>query len=89
MRTMDGMSVDALYIVRRTEPRSDLRDLDRVALTTAATTDGGDTMQPGTQGTVVGIWRDGEAYEVEFAQPVGALATVEAAGLRLVKRGPV
>lgn len=82
------MSVDALYIVRREEPRSDLRDLDRVALTAPATTDDGVTMEPGTEGTVVGVWRHGEAYEVEFAHPMGALATVEANDLRLVKRGP-
>lgn len=82
------MSVDALSIVRREEPRSDLRDLDRVALMARATTDDGATMEPGTEGTIVGIWRDGEAYEVAFAQPVGALATIEASDLRLVKRGP-
>lgn len=82
------MTVDALYIVRREEPRSDLRDLDRVALTACVTTDDGDTRQPGTEGTIVGIWRDGAAYEVEFAEPMGALATVEAADLRLVRRSP-
>ncbi|MGU3286341.1 DUF4926 domain-containing protein [Methylobacterium mesophilicum] len=82
------MSVDALYIVRREEPQSGLRDLDRVALRAHAITDDGVTMEPGTEGTIVGIWRDGEAYEVEFARPMGALATVEASDLRLVKRGP-
>ena len=80
------MSVDALTNVRRSEPRSDLRDLDRVALTAVVTTDDGDAMEPGTEGTIAGIWRNGEAYEVEFAQPMGALATVEAADLRLVMR---
>ena len=80
------MSVDAHYIVRRNELRSDLRDLDRVALITAAVTDDGVTMEAGSEGTIVGVWRDGEAYEVEFAEPTGALATVEATNLRLVKR---
>ncbi|MGU3666621.1 DUF4926 domain-containing protein [Methylobacterium sp. A49B] len=80
------MSVDAHYIVRRNELRSDLRDLDRVALTAAAVTDDGVTMEVGSEGTIVGVWRDGEAYEVEFAEPAGALATVEAMDLRLVKR---
>ena len=80
------MTADALYIVRRNELGLDLRDLDRVVLTAAATTDDGLAMVAGTEGTIVGIWRDGEAYEVEFAQPSGALATVEARDLRLVKR---
>lgn len=80
------MSVDAHYIVRRSELRSDLRDLDRVALITAAVTDDGVTMEAGSEGTIVGVWRDGEAYEVEFAEPTGALATVEATDLRLVKQ---
>lgn len=80
------MSVDAHYIVRRNELRSDFRDLDRVALKVAATTDDGVRMEAGSEGTIVGVWRDGEAYEVEFADPAGALATIEAADLRLVKR---
>ena len=80
------MTVDAHYIVRRNELRSDLRDLDRVALKAAAMTDDGVTTEAGSEGTIVGIWGGGEAYEVEFAEPAGALATVEATDLRLVKR---
>lgn len=80
------MAVDALYLVRRSEPRSDLRDLDRVMMTAAVTTDDGDVIEAGRTGTVVGVWRGGAAYEVEFAQPMGALATVEAAGLQLFAR---
>jgi hypothetical protein len=79
------MSVDAHCSVRRNELRSDLRDLDRVALKAAAVTDDGVTMEAGSEGTIVGVWRDGEAYEVEFAEPAGALATVEATDLLLVK----
>jgi hypothetical protein len=48
-------------------------------------TDDGVTMEAGSEGTIVGVWRDGEAYEVEFAEPAGALATVEATDLLLVK----
>jgi hypothetical protein len=83
------MPVDTLSLVRQAEPDLPLRDLDRVALTAVAVTDGGDRMEPGTQGTIVGVWRGGAAYEVEFAQPPGALATVEAEDLRLVEHGPV
>ena len=81
-----AMSVETFFLVRRNEPRPDLRDLDRVALTAAVTTDDGDVMSAGAQGTIVGVWREGAAYEVEFAHPVGALATVEAGSLKLVDR---
>ena len=80
------MSVETFFLVRRNEPRSDLKDLDRVALTAAVTTDDGDVVSEGTQGTIVGVWREGAAYEVEFAYPAGTLATVEADGLELVER---
>ncbi|WP_375464114.1 DUF4926 domain-containing protein [uncultured Methylobacterium sp.] len=60
-------------------------ELDRVALTAAVLTDGGHAIPAGTEGTVVGVWRDGAAYEVEFAHPAGALATVEAGHLRRVE----
>lgn len=80
------MSVDAHFIVRRNELRSDLRDLDRVALKAASVMDDGVTLEAGTEGTIVGIWRGGKAYEVEFAAPAGALAAIEATDLRLVSR---
>ena len=35
----------------------------------------------GARGTVVGIWRGGLAYEVEFAMPFARLVTVPAEGL--------
>ncbi len=82
------MPVDTLSLVRQAEPDLPLRDLDRVALTAAALTDDGDRLEAGTEGTIVGVWRGGSAYEVEFAEPPGALATVEAASLRLVEHGP-
>lgn len=68
--------------------RTDLRDLDRVVLRVPVTTDDGDVMAAGTEGTVVGVWREGAAYEVEFAHPEGALATVEACDLRPIGSGP-
>ncbi|MET0367984.1 MAG: DUF4926 domain-containing protein [Methylobacterium sp.] len=82
------MPVDTLTLVRQAEPDLPLRDLDRVALTAAAVTDDGDRIEAGRQGTIVGIWREGAAYEVEFADPPGSLATVEAGHLRLVEHGP-
>ncbi len=57
-----------------------------MTLTAAEVTDDGFTMVVGTEGTIVDIRRDGVAFEVEFAEPVSALATVAAADLRPVKR---
>lgn len=80
------MSIDTFFLMRRHGPPSDLRELDRVCLIDPVIADDGDAIEAGSQGTVVGIWRDGGAYEVEFASPEGALATVEAEGLRLIER---
>ena len=80
------MSIETFHLMRRSAVQTNLRDLDRVALTAAVVTDDGDTVEAGTEGTVVGVWRRGAAYEVEFAHPVGALATVEAIRLRLIER---
>ena len=83
------MTLEFAYQFRQDASRSGLRDLDRVALTAAATSDDGDVLAPGTEGTIVGAYRDGEAYVVEFPTPVGALATVRPGDIRLVERAPV
>ena len=44
-------------------------------------TDDGTEVAEGTQGTVVGIWADGAAYEVEFEE---GLATIAATALRAI-----
>ncbi len=69
---------DPASCARRGEGGARFRDLDSILVTIPVTTDDGDAIPAGTEGTVVGIWRDGAAYEVEFAQPPGALATVAA-----------
>lgn len=76
------MTVDALYYLRTKEQLSALQDLDDVVLTADVAADSGFVVKAGTEGTVVGIWGDGESYEVEFAEPEGTLATVRATGLR-------
>ncbi|KQO94855.1 DUF4926 domain-containing protein [Methylorubrum extorquens] len=63
-------------MLRRQAPRSAFKDLDRVVLTADVTTDDGDTVAAGAEGTIVGVWRDGAAYEVEFTTPIAGLATV-------------
>ena len=80
------MSVEALYLLRKTEPRPGPQDLDSVVLTADVLTDDGDAVPAGTEGTIVGVYGDGAAFVVEFIEPLGALANVAADGLRLVER---
>lgn len=80
------MSFEFAYRFRQDEPKSTFRDLDRVALTAAVISDDGDALQVGVEGTIVSVYRDGEAYVVEFPTPLGALATVEPQRLRLIER---
>ncbi len=80
------MSVETFYRSSCDEVRSDLRDLDRVAITVAVVSDDGDTIPAGTEGTIVAVWRDGAGFEIEFADPPGALATVEQEQVRFVAR---
>lgn len=76
------MSIEVSYTLRRTEPGALLRELDNVRVTT----DDGDTIAAGTEGTVVAVWNGGEAYDVEFPEPMGTLAAVSAADLTRVGR---
>ena len=51
--------------------------------------DDGDTIPAGREGTILGVWRGGEAFFVEFAEPEGAIATVRPQDLRrLGRHGP-
>lgn len=80
------MSVEVLYLLRKDEPGVALRELDDVALLAAVVTDDGDTIAAGTEGTIVGVLREGETFIVEFAEPAGALADVEAAQIKRIGR---
>ncbi len=80
------MSVEFAYRFRPDTPASNLRDLDIVALTAAVTSDDGDEIPIGAEGTIVSIHNCGEAYVVEFAEPPGTLANVFAGQIRLVER---
>lgn len=75
------MSIEVSYTLRRAEPGALLRELDDVRVTIDVTTDDGDTIAASTEGTVVAVWNGGEAYDVEFSEPMGALAMVRAADL--------
>ena len=75
-------ALDAFCFVLGDEPATDFRDLDAVETTRSATSDDGDVIPAGSQGTVVSVIRDGFADAVEFAEPEGAVATLLAADLR-------
>jgi len=63
-----------------------LRELDRVVLTAAVRAEG---LESGDVGTVVHVYADGKAYEVEFTTldgQVAAVATVEVANVHPVRR---
>lgn len=66
-----------------------VRELDRVRILRAVSGDDDVTVPAGTTGTVVAIYADGEAFEVEFTEPVDTLATVEADTVSLVERAVV
>jgi len=61
-----------------------IKEHERVVLTVAVPDE---SLEPGDVGTVVHIYRDGEAYEVEFVALDGhtaAVATLEASQIRPV-----
>lgn len=47
-----------------------------MVLLTAAVSDDGDTIPPGTRGTIISVHGEGESYAVEFDEPDGAVSTV-------------
>jgi hypothetical protein len=59
--------------------RPAFKELDDVALTAPVCVRAVDRELPvGSRGTVVGNWRGGDAFEVEFAKPFECLVTVRA-----------
>ena len=67
-------------------PDEPVLELDRVRILRAVTGDDDLTVPAGATGTVVAVYADGAAFEVEFTEPVDTLATVEAATVCLVER---
>ena len=68
------------------ESNEPVRELDRVRVLQAVTGDDDLTVPVGATGTVVAVYADGAAFEVEFTEPIDTLATVDAAMVRLVER---
>lgn len=79
------MSVEAVYQWHEDTPGAKFRELDDVRVLIDVTTMDGDTIAAGSEGTVVAVWNSGAAYEVEFPEPMGALATVKAANVELTR----
>lgn len=80
------MSIETVYLMRKDEPGAPFRDLDDVRVLVDVTTDEGTPIAAGTEGTVVGTWDGGASCIVEFAEPMGALATLRAESLERVSR---
>ena len=66
------------------EPRgSALKELDDVVLAAPVRVAAvGRDLPAGAHGTIVGVWRNGAAYEVEFTEPFACLVTLPAKSLR-------
>ncbi|TXN40664.1 DUF4926 domain-containing protein [Methylobacterium sp. WL30] len=79
------MSVQFAYRFQQDLPPSSLQDLDDVVLTAAVMSDDGISIPAGTEGTIVSVFRGGEAYVVEFAQPEGTLASVGPDEIRMAE----
>jgi hypothetical protein len=62
--------------------RPTFKELDDVALAAPVYVKAMNRELPtGARGTVVGVWRGGDAFEVEFTKPFECLITVRAEGL--------
>lgn len=61
--------------------RTGIEDLSRVVLCRDVVSEGR-RLPAGSAGTVVGVYRNGAAYEVEFTTPFHTVATVDAAAIQ-------
>ncbi len=74
------MPPEAVKTAHGHEPRR-LAEHSLAHLTSAISSDDGRLLPEGAVGAVVGIWRDGEAYEMEFQRPFHAVLTIAAGRL--------
>ena len=59
------------------------KDLERVRLTCDVSSQQG-TLPKGSTGTILMVFAEGEAYEIEFTRPVEAIVTVKSGDLEPV-----
>ena len=72
---------ELVFVRRPTEPRG-FAESSMVALVTDTPSHEGATLPAGTLGAIVSVYGGGDAYLVEFPEPAGTLATVDADKLR-------
>lgn len=76
------MSFETMHTLRRAPEVTPLfPELSVVTTLRDAVTDDGLPVPAGARGTIVEVYADGEAYEVEFASPVAGTATILAEAL--------
>jgi hypothetical protein len=71
-----NFEISATRRVKRSRPV--LAEHSLAALASPLDLDDGRTLPAGAAGSVVGIWAEGKAYEVEFVKPFHAVVTVPA-----------
>lgn len=74
-----NVAVDPRFAERASER---FQELDVVALREPFALSGIASLPCGAEGTVVGVWGGGQAYEVEFTEPVAALVTLRPSQVR-------
>ncbi len=70
------------YRIVASERRFPIDELDEVILSRDVVDMDGQCVPAGSVGTVVGVWGEMAAFEVEFTQPFQALATVQRDAIR-------
>lgn len=70
------------YVVKTDHDAPHIAELARVTLLADSRTLEGETIPGGSAGTVVGIWENGAAYDVEFSEPIAGLVSVRADEVR-------
>ncbi|MGX9981608.1 hypothetical protein [Methylobacterium fujisawaense] len=66
--------------------RFPIDELDAVTLDVDTRTSEGETVPAGTTGTVMAVWGQAEAFEVEFDEPFTGLARIDQSMIRAHQR---
>lgn len=80
------MTIDPVFYLQASAADAPIPEFSVVALGAALALGDARILPAGSEGTVVGLWGDGEGYVVEFDTPFHTIATVEGGSLREVAR---
>jgi hypothetical protein len=80
------LTLDSSPAASRAPRNAAFRELDRVQTLEDVAGEDGERVPEGSEGTIVAIWGDGEAFEVEFMRPVETLSAIRPDLLKLVER---